>query len=73
MLICGACGGLVKSLSDLAVHLRCEEKPLPLVEVENTSTNTGSPKLCRSCLKLYACVRSGNDVSGCGEFVWTAA
>lgn len=40
MLICGHCGGLVKSLSDLAVHLRCEEKPLPLVVVENTSTNT---------------------------------
>ena len=39
MLICGHCGGLVKSLSDLAVHLRCEEKPQALVVVENTSTN----------------------------------
>ena len=36
MLICGHCGGLVKSLSDLAVHLHCEEKPQELVIVENT-------------------------------------
>jgi len=40
MLICGHCGGLVKSLSDLAVHLRCEEKPQELVVVENTSDNS---------------------------------
>jgi len=40
MLICGHCGGLIKSLSDLAVHLRCEEKPQELVVIENTSTNS---------------------------------
>ena len=45
MLICGHCGGLVKSLSDLAVHLRCEEKPQELVVVENTDVQQLQAKI----------------------------
>jgi len=46
MLICGHCGDTVKDLHGLAVHLRCEQKPLPLVVVENTSTNTARNAIC---------------------------
>ena len=48
MLICGGCGATVKSLSDLAIHLKCEEKPLPLEEVKNT-TNSKSMPCCKIC------------------------
>lgn len=72
MLICGHCGDTVKDLHGLSVHLRCEEKPLPLVVVENTSTNTGSPK-CEQCehfdlsksvyaVECYSCKRFCGDL-----------
>lgn len=37
------------------------------------TANTGSPKLCRSCIKMYACVRSADTVTECSDFIWTAA
>jgi len=54
MLICGHCGGLVKSLLGLAVHLRCEEKPQELVVVENTSTNIRMDDITLKDLESYA-------------------
>lgn len=44
-----------------------------LVEEKLTSANSGSAKLCRSCIKMYACIRAGEDVMECKEFTWTAA
>jgi hypothetical protein len=37
-------------------------------ELAQLSHNTGSPKLCRSCIKVYACILSGDNVSECGDF-----
>jgi len=59
MLICGHCGDTVKDLHGLAVHLCCEEKPLPLVVVENTSTNTPSQQL----LHLVAILKASSTIS----------
>jgi ribosomal protein S27AE len=71
MLICGHCGATVNDLQGLAVHLRCEEKPLPLVEVENTSTNTARDEICPQCgAPTYYCANA--DKMACIECAWVA-
>jgi hypothetical protein len=67
MLICGHCGDTVKDLHGLWVHLKCEQKPLPLVVVENTSDNTAStPCLCSQCPSVKQCVGGEKFDSGNG-------
>ena len=33
----------------------------------SASANTGSMPLCRTCIKLYACIKSGDNIDGCTE------
>ena len=39
----------------------------------HSPTNTGSPKLCRSCIKIYACIKAGDNIGGCCEYESIAA
>jgi hypothetical protein len=54
--------------------LCCYEEVAPYIkEAQSASANTGSPKLCRSCIKLYACVKAGDNIMGCCEYELIAA
>lgn len=44
------------------------EAATALAEEKFTSTNTSSQKSCRSCIKIYACIRAGDKIEQCEEF-----
>jgi len=62
---CNKCDDFESPDINIAVVHRCAPK---LEEAApSASANTGSMPLCRTCIKLYACIKSGDNIDGCTE------
>jgi len=58
---CNKCDDFESSDINIAVvHRRASKLEVP-------PANTGSMPLCRTCIKLYACIKSGDNIDGCTE------
>ena len=60
---CQACSKPMVEWVEVCVDCASKlEEPAP-----SASANTGSMPLCRTCIKLYVCIKSGDNIDGCTE------